>query len=211
MKQKMNEKGYGAYEFLTVAVVCLLMSAIILVAVLKNGDHERFFVFRYNAKIMALNVLDYTTSTREETIYLHEMIQNSLISPMKNPFLGDEHCDEYESKVQIEDEKRYVTLRCGNYLISNQEVTKEKYKIYLVDDWTEKKTDKTKDQKQVYNVKSNGKTLLEDYYEENLFISILKEKTGKNYKSMADIAKDYKVVSKTFYRSKKEITEIGNE
>ena len=33
-KKKKNNKGFGAYEFLTVAVVCLVLTAILLVAIL---------------------------------------------------------------------------------------------------------------------------------------------------------------------------------
>ena len=47
-KKKKNNKGYGAYEFLTVAVVCLVLTAILLVAILKLSNKEKYQVFNFN-------------------------------------------------------------------------------------------------------------------------------------------------------------------
>ena len=43
-KKKKNNKGFGAYEFLTVAVVCLVLTAILLVAILKLSNKEKYVI-----------------------------------------------------------------------------------------------------------------------------------------------------------------------
>ena len=39
--------------------------------------------------------------------------------------------------MRISDSERYVTLRCGNYLIDSQRVSSSNYKVYKVSDWQE--------------------------------------------------------------------------
>ena len=61
-KKKKNNKGFGAYEFLTVAVVCLVLTAILLVAILKLSNKEKYQVFNFNARVMAMNAINYNFS-----------------------------------------------------------------------------------------------------------------------------------------------------
>ena len=58
-KKKRNNKGFGAYEFLTVAVVCLVLTTILLVAILKLSNKEKYQVFNFNARVMAMNAINY--------------------------------------------------------------------------------------------------------------------------------------------------------
>ena len=136
-KKKKNNKGFGAYEFLTVAVVCLVLTAILLVAILKLSNKEKYQVFNFNARVMAMNAINYNFKD-EGTIYLYEMLKLDLISPIKNPFNG-KNCDLYESKVEFLKEGKKVTLKCGEYLIDRELVGNKSYTLYRVTDWNDDK------------------------------------------------------------------------
>ena len=198
-----NKSGKGTYEFLTVAVTCLVLSAILLFIVLGNNQKERFQVFRYNAKTVGINAVNYNNETSEDVVYLYELINNNLVTRIKNNFSGDEYCDSYESKVVFTDDSKKVTLRCGEYLIYNQDVTSEDYDIYKVSDWSLKEINGDNvDSIKVYGIFKDGENLLDDYYEEELFIKLVKEKYGLEYNSLDDIRKDYDIDIKTAYRKR---------
>ena len=42
----------------------------------------------------------------------------------------------YESKVVFSNNNKKVTLKCGDYLIYNQDITSKNYNIYKVSDWS---------------------------------------------------------------------------
>lgn len=199
----MNSSGKSNYEFLTVAVVCLILASIVLGIALNNVRNERFRVFRYNAKIVGINAINYEARNSEDVVYLYELINDNLIKEVKNSFSGDEACDLYASKVEFVDDKKMVTLQCGNYLIYKQDITDKNYDIYKVDDWSfEKKDGKDIDTIDVYSLNKNGKDLLNGFYEEDLFVKLVASNYGDEYNSLEQIEKDFDVKSKKAYRKR---------
>ncbi len=199
----MNFSGKSNYEFLTVAVVCLILASIVLGIALNNVRNERFRVFRYNAKIVGINAINYEARNSEDVVYLYELINDNLIKEVKNSFFGDESCDLYASKVEFVDDKKMVTLQCGNYLIYKQDITDKNYDIYKVDDWSfEKKDGKDIDTIDVYSLNKNGKDLLNGFYEEDLFVKLVASNYGDEYNSLEQIEKDFDVKSKKAYRKR---------
>ena len=200
---RFNEKGKGTYEFLTVAVTCLILSAILLFIVINNTQKEKYEVFRYNAKTVGINAVNYNNETSEDVVYLYELINSNLVTRIKNNFSGDEYCDMYESKVVFSGSSKKVTLKCGEYLIYNQDVTDKKYNIYKVSDWSFNKINGDNvDTVKVYGLIKNGNNLLDEYYEEELFIKLVKDNYGNKYNSLKDIKENYKVDEKTAYRKR---------
>ena len=199
----MSSWGKSNYEFLTVAVVCLILAAIVLGIALNNVQKERFRVFRYNAKTVGINAINYEARNSDSIVYLYELINDNLVTEVKNNFSGDEFCDYYQSKVEFVDDKKLVTLKCGKYLIYKQDVTLEDYSIYKVSDWSfDKVSGDNIDVTTVYSLKMNGDTLLSGYYEKDLFIKLVASNFGKKYNSLDKIEKDYDVVSKKAYRKR---------
>lgn len=199
----MSSWGKSNYEFLTVAVVCLILAAIVLGIALNNVQKERFRVFRYNAKTVGINAINYEAKNSDSIVYLYELINDNLVTEVKNNFSGDEFCDYYQSKVEFVDDKKLVTLKCGKYLIYKQDVTLEDYSIYKVSDWSfDKVSGDNIDVTTVYSLKMNGDTLLSGYYEKDLFIKLVASNFGKKYNSLDKIEKDYDVVSKKAYRKR---------
>lgn len=205
MKNVFNESGKGTYEFLTVAVLCLVLSAILLFIVINNNLHEKFQVFRYNAKTVGINAVNYNNKTSDDVVYLYELIDHNLVTNIKNNFSSsEEFCDPYESKVVFSNNSKKVTLRCGEYLIYNQDITDKKMNIYKVSDWSSKKLKGDNiDTLKVYALMKNGKNLLNDYYEGDLFIKLVSSNYGSKYSSLKEIRKNYKVKEKTIYRKRK--------
>ena len=203
MKIRFNVNGRGTYEFLTVAVTCLILSAILLFIVINNNQKEKYQVFRYNAKTVGINAVNYNNETSEDVVYLYELINSNLVTRIKNNFSGDEYCDMYESKVVFSGSSKKVTLKCGEYLIYNQDVTDKKYNIYKVSDWSfDKINGDNVDTVKVYGLMKNGKNLLDGYYEKELFIKLVRDNYGDKYNSLQDIKENYKVDEKTAYRKR---------
>ena len=203
MKKYVNNKGIGGYEFLTVVLVCLILASILLYIAISIGDKEKFQVFRYNAKTIGINAIQYDGQRKFDTVYLYEMINDGLVTEMKNSFSGDELCDIYDSKVEFTDSGKKVTLRCGNYLIYKQDITSENYNIYKITDWTSKKlTGDNVDVNKVYNAVLDDDEMLDDYYEMDLFIKLMMNKYGSQYYSIEAIKEDFNVIEKTVYRKR---------
>ena len=203
MKVRFNENGRGTYEFLTVAVTCLILSAILLFIVVNNNQKEKYEVFRYNAKTVGINAVNYNNETSENVVYLYELINTNLVTRIKNNFSGDEYCDMYESKVVFSNDNKKVTLKCGDYLIYNQDVTAKDYSIYKVSNWSfDKINGNNVDTVKVYGLMKNGKNLLDGYYEEELFIKLVAANYGGKYNSLKAIKKNYDVDEKIAYRKR---------
>lgn len=203
MKRSVNNKGWGSYEFLTVVVVCLILTIILLFVVFRLIDDEKFQVFKYNARTIGINAIDYQINSDFDTVYLYELVDDGYVTKMKNAFSGDKYCDLYESKVEFTDNAKKVTLRCGEYLIYEQDVADEDYDIYKITDWSSKemKGDNI-DENTVYNIIIDGEEVFSDYYEEELFIKQVMAKYGKEYSSLNKIKKAYDVKEEEVYRER---------
>ncbi|MDD6245119.1 MAG: hypothetical protein PUB03_05620 [bacterium] len=203
-----KKRKFGLYEFFAIIIICLVLTVVLLYAILKLSNKEKYQVFSFNAKVMAMNAINYNSSDKG-TMYLSEMLDLNLISPIKNPFNGKE-CDIYESKVDFAEDIKRVTLKCGEYLIDNEKINNKTYTIYKVSDWTENKEYENNDTEVVYNITKKGKLLLNDYYQKDLLIKMINEKLNKDYKKISEVKKDYKLVSKKLYRKKTKFREVTN-
>ena len=199
----MNSSGKSSYEFLTIAVVCLILSSIVLGIAIENGKKEKFQVFRYNAKTIGINAINYEARNSDAVVYLYELINDNLVTNIKNNFSGDEFCDSYQSKVEFVDDKKLVTLQCGDYLIYKQDITDKEYDIYKVNDWSfDEVSGDNVDVTTVYSLKVNGEYLFNKYYEKDLFIKLVADNYGDKYSTLEEIEKDYDVVTKKAYRKR---------
>ena len=112
-------------------------------------------------RLLVLMLLTMSIEKLASVVYLYELIDDGLVSEVKNNFSGDEFCDYYESKVEFEDDKKLVTLKCGSYLIYRQDITEKDYSIYRVNNWTfDELSGSNVDVKDVYSLTKNGKDLL---------------------------------------------------
>ncbi len=208
MKKKLNKRGNGNYEFLLIAIVCLILTAAILVIAIRSSDDEKFKVFRYNAKTIALNAVIIENETNREIVYLQEMLDQGLISPIKNPFGEEKTCNAAESKVELIHGERHVTLQCGDHLIYKQKLTDKTYTVYQVTKWSEEKKETSNEERVVYNLKSDGQNIFEVLQEEVLFLNNVNKKFGTNYQSVDQIDKKYELITIKQYRKRSKVKEV---
>lgn len=204
MINKINNKGIGAYEVVCTCVICLIIALIILSITFKTKDNEKYEVFMSNARTFGLSVdLEDEKFVNKSEVTLKEMIDIGVMSKLKNPFIGSsKHCDLFDSRVTISKRERYVTLKCGNFIVFNQFVGDTNYRIYEITNWSrEKKT--SKDIVKVgYNYIVDGEKVFDDYYRESMFIYMYNEANNTNYESISQMD-GVTIDKKKFYASLK--------
>ena len=192
----MNKRGFAKFEVLTVLVLMIVVSAVLLTIILKAVNNQRINMMITNAKNFSNRVIAEDMSG--SSYYLKDAIKDELYDEIKSPF-SSHNCDENESKIEYSGSKKYVTLKCDEYIIFNQESNDEDYKVYKVSDWKTEKKGEVVQEIMGYSCKSDGKDVFSDPYEEKIFIDKVNEKYEKSYTSVSDIT-DCEVESKEFYR-----------
>lgn len=201
-----KKKGFGTYEMLTVCVMLLIIFVVLLAYVFRTDYKEKYKVMQYNAKMFALSTVNlYLEDSETDTYYLQMVIDSGVFSTMKNPFKGEKYCNSMTSKVvKGEDNQKYVTLECGNYLIMDQDFLEKKYTIYQTSKWSTNKDSKYNQNVMFYNYLEDGKEVFDEWLEEDMFLYQYNKMNGTSYDSIKAIS-DSEVVSKEMYRYLKKV------
>lgn len=194
---------------LTICVMLLIIIVVALAYVFKTDYTEKYKVMRYNAKMLGLSVSNlYLEDDSKKLYYLQELIDSKLYSDVKNPFQGDKFCDTYLSKVEIKDnDKKFVTLECGNYLIYNQNTIDEEYDIYQASEWSSKKHKNDNQETVFYNYQVDGQDVFEEWLEKDIFLYEYNKKNGTEYFDITEIPEDVSIQEKTMYRYIKKVSD----
>ena len=194
---------------LTICVMLLIIIVVALAYVFKTDYTEKYKVMRYNAKMLGLSVSNlYLEDDSKKLYYLQELIDSKLYSDVKNPFQGDKFCDTYLSKVEIKDnDKKFVTLECGNYLIYNQNTIDEEYDIYQASEWSSKKHKNDNQETVFYNYQVDGQDVFEGWLEKDIFLYEYNKKNGTEYLDITEIPEDVSIQEKTMYRYIKKVSD----
>lgn len=212
MENKRNKEwdnGFSATEFLTVIVVATVLLAIVLTIAFDVHEKEKYRVMKYNATLLGYNAsASLMSNQNKEKYYLQDLIGDKLFVNIKNPFGGAKYCDTYNTFVELKDNKKYVTLKCGSYLIEHQDITKDDFTIYKVSSWQLKKLKGTNVEKQIlYNYRINKKEVLNESYPEDAFLIIFNQNFQTSYDKVSKIPKKYNIVKNTYYRTKVVVNE----
>lgn len=196
-----NNKGFGKFEILTVLVLMLVVFCILSMNLFGGVSKQKLETMKKSA-VSFTNAVTTNIATfhNTETVYLQEVIDEKLISPIKSP-VGGGNCSSADSYVELIDGMPYVTLKCNNVLFEKENLVNSNIKAYKVSDWM---TDKKKDdmeERVLYNCNSKGKEIFDRYYDELYFVYEINKKYGTDYYFASDV-EECKVVSKTFYRTK---------
>ena len=194
---------------LTICVMLLIIIVVALAYVFKTDYTEKYKVMRYNAKMLGLSVSNlYLEDDSKKLYYLQELIDSKLYSDVKNPFQGDKFCDTYLFKVEIKDnDKKFVTLECGNYLIYNQNTIDEEYDIYQASEWSSKKHKNDNQETVFYNYQVDGQDVFEECLEKDIFLYEYNKKNGTEYFDITEIPEDVSIQEKTMYRYIKKVSD----
>ena len=196
-----NSKGFGRFEILTVFVLMLALGAYLCWSALGGSSKQKFSTMENSANSFLNTVKANADSFGSfDVVYLDEVIKEGFLDKIKSPFSSN-NCSVSESKVKLGSNPT-VTLKCDNYLIEDENFI-NKVKIYKVGKWDDKELSKSYEKVTLYNYLVNGKEKYNEYYEDEYFIYRVATDTNKKYLFIRDIEKDYKVVTKEFYRTKK--------
>ncbi len=196
-----NKFGFGTYEVLTVCVMLLIIVVVALAYVFRTDYKEKYSVMEYNARMFSLSSTNlYIEEGTRNVYYLQMLLDKKIFSEVKNPFQGKKYCDSYNSKVEFKDDKKYVTLECGNYLIYQQDTLAKSFAIYQVDAWSDKKSKDDNQTVTFYNYNKNGKKIFDRDMEEELFLYEFNKTNGTKYEAISDIPEQSNIVKTTLYR-----------
>ena len=203
-----RNNGFGAYEMLTVCVMLLIIVVVALAYVFKTDYKEKYKVIRYNAKMFGLSVSNLSFADESKNVYyLQELVDSKLYSNVKNPFQGDKFCDNYLSKVEMQENKKFVTLECGNYLVYNQDVADKKYAVYQKTEWSSKKHKNDNQETVFYNYQIDGKVVFDRWLEKDIFLYEYNKKNGTDYLDISEVSGEASVQEKTMYRYVKKVSD----
>ncbi len=203
-----RNRGFGAYEMLTVCVMLLIIVVVALAYVFKTDYTEMYRIMRYNARMFATSTNNLFLENDTQSVYYLKMLEDQkLYSSIKNPFQGEKYCDSYASKVEKKDNTKIVTLECGNYLIYQQDFLKTPYVIYQVSDWSSKKHSDDNQTVVFYNYQEDGKEVFDKDLEQDIFLYEFNKLYGTSYGSIEQIPQQDAVVEKTMYRYMKKVSD----
>ncbi len=213
LKKRKKEKGFSAAELLGVALVVLVVAAIFLIIALQTSYDEQYQTLQNSATQFVIQATGFQFQDTKSEIFLKELIDKEAISPIKNPFHNPKFCDTANSKVRFASNgvDKYVTLKCGEYLIEDQSAADKTFTIYKTSEWSEKKKNDDDEEIVLYNYKKDGKDGFSDFYEANMFLYALNEEYGTSYWDISVVPATYGVYSKTFYRTKTKVATVDTK
>ena len=129
----MNNKGFMRFEVLTMIFIGVVAFCGAAFFILKGANGQKINTMSSNGlRLSEVVVANLDSFKNLNTVYLDEVIKEELMDNIKNPF-GGGNCDETASRVDIVSGAPYTTLKCGDYLIDNQNIKDVKeVKLYKV-------------------------------------------------------------------------------
>ena len=202
-----NNKGFGKIEIMTVIVMLLVVFAFLFYLILNGTGNQKFETMKENglsfAKTVTTNIASFHYTN---TVYLEETIDEGYLKNIKSPF-GGGNCDPTESKIDTVDGKALTTLKCGKYLLDQVDFNDTvNIPFYEVGEWKDTSIDGDNvEEKVLYNCIDNDKEVFDQYTEELNFVYRYNKKFGTDYYFAEGMGDDMcEVVTKTFYRTRKE-------
>lgn len=144
-----------------------------------------------------------------DIVYLKDAIAEGEINYIINPFSTGEYCDPYETKLEVRNYDRYLTFKCGDYVIYKSNHDGVTLQMYKVDSWSEEMTDSDTETTFVYNYyDDDGILVLDEYLHLPNFIEAYNQNEGTNIINIKGIPSSV-IDTKVVYRSRHLIKEIS--
>lgn len=194
----MKNKGFLRFETITIILIIILLFAGGMYLLIQMTDKAKPNTMNKSSLtfIRALDISENAFSTYR-SYYLVQAIDEGVIKDIKSPF-SKGNCDVYESKVRFESNFKFVTLKCGDYLIKDRKSNETSYTIYKVGPWIDTRTNKNDDSRVVYGCDDCG---LDTYYEEPVFVYMFNKVNGTSYSYLDDLKTHHEVTSKEQFRT----------
>lgn len=207
MKKQIRNAGFTKAEIIVMLCAILVLLAIGVKVLSDNQNTSNYSMLKRQAENFAYKVSVYKDMYPREdnTYYLDYLIDDKYAISLSNPFDKNDECDRYESFVKIENGKKNITLKCGNYLAVG--VLDGHYSIYELSEWQEEAV--SGEVSILYNYKKNGKVVIDRYMVDNEFVDFYNKQENANIYSIADIDdSDIELLTKTLYRERKLVKEF---
>lgn len=192
-----NNFGYTSYKVLTVIVLLIVISAILLTSIIRISSVQKFSIMKKSARNFSKYVA-LSDDADNNVFYLRELVEGDHLEKIRSPFSSG-YCDMNESMIEIDGLKKYITLKCDEYIINHAESNADDYEIYKVSKWSTTKKDDNDQKIESYNCEVNGKKIFAEIYDADNFLYYINNKYKKNYQDITEI-KDCKVVEQDLYR-----------
>lgn len=208
--KKLTNKGIGKIELMACLCAILVLLAIGIKVLADNHSNSNLTMFKKLGDTFAYKVSIYKDMypTVDNVYYLDHLLDDDYDIELTNPTNTTEQCSRYESYVKIEDGKKSVVLKCGNYLAVG--VQDNSYSVYELSAWQEAPIDDSSAESQtLYNYKKDGVEVSETYMLEKEFIDFYNEKELSSISSVNDVeSENLELISKNLYRKKTLVKEI---
>lgn len=202
----MSNKGFMRFEVLTMVFIFIVALCGGGYFILKGVKGQRINTMSSNGLRLSEVVVGNIDSFKNlNTVYLDEVINEQLMDNIKNPF-GGGNCDVTESRVDIVGGRPYTTLKCGDYLIDNQNIKDIKdVKLFRISQWQKEKiTGENVEERVFLNCQKDGKNLFESFLEEGYFVAKINQDFNTAHYFRSNVTECDEIVEKTFYRTKEE-------
>lgn len=206
-----NNKGMGRTELITVLAFILVIIAVCLGIFFNAHSKHKYNMFVKNANNLSSILSQFRDAypVYGDTIYLKDAIDENATKEIANPFSSEKYCDSYETKLEIINDNRYLTFKCGDYVIYKHQPGTGVYQIYKVGSWSEKIPETSVESMFVYNYyNDNGFLVFNEYLQLPEFLENYNENEGTNIYKLSDITSN-NVVAKSVYRSRSLVKEIS--
>ena len=207
-----NNKNLGVFRLYPLIPLLLIGAVVVMATTFRTSYYERYKIFRSNARSFAINVNRAGLHTDRHRISLLELIDAGYHNHILNPFLGDRHCDINDSFITIRGPHLYTTLRCGNYLINDQDVGARYFAVYrIIVDWQETWPGGRRediDTMLMYNFQIDNELVYERFFPEEVFVYKFNRRNNTEYENVDDIPIEFNVIERRFYRLRKFVDNI---
>ncbi len=207
--KKINNKGFGKVEFMTILGLLAILIAVGAKIAVDTG--KNYSAFKSTAKNFFDSVAMYKDMyTKDSNIYyLNEVIEKGYSAEIKNPMDSKTNCDKYESYVEVSStNNKKIHLECGEYVVEGTQ--NDGLKVYEVGKWKDEKGKDDNDTNTFYNYKKDGVSAFDEYVAERTFVQLYFDKNNSFIKSPFDLSeKDgVELLTKNVYRTKTLVKEL---
>ena len=192
-----NNRAFAKFEVLTIIVLLLVIVTILMLTILNSLKNQRINAMISSARQFSNSVI--VDNIENSTYYLRDAINDELFDNIRSPFSSG-NCDVDESKVDYVNSQKYVTFKCDNYLIYNEEADNKEYKVYKVSEWLNSKNSDDYENRIGYNCKKGKNLLFDSYYDEKSFLYYINKKYNKEYFDISEVS-ECEIIKKNLFRN----------
>ena len=197
------------FETIIIIVILLVVGCVVMMFSVNVMSSSKMKALKLDIDSFSVAASTYLSTIDNESnmVFLEELIDEGRISNIRSPFSAN-YCDLEESKFEIINGEKLVTLKCDEYLVDRANTNNSSYRVYKIGTWHEDESYNNDEKSTLYNCVdySSGAELFKEYVSEEYLLYKVNKQYEKDYKNIDDIEYEMcNVQSKVFYRLKSDI------